>query len=191
MASLQQSPDAEQVARALAGCDHRSSAPARAQGWVHSSGDYRLFAEQIHTAAEQLDLHLAKDPAWRIFKQSVDKLYLEYKDLGAFELSKLYTWDRLEEANRGLTAWAERAKKSGIDVAPIAVSVPGKSIADAVTDAVSGFGKGPTLGDKLVPRFSTETKLIAGLAVAAFAFGQFRPLLERFWSKPKPEKRSG
>lgn len=180
-------PDARAVAKFLAqgcGCDKRaqgcgcsSGDRPRAQGLINTPGDYRTYVKQIKTAADQLDKVASKDPQWQVFKASVDALYEDYKDVGwtdTFRLSQT-TWERLDDANRALQGWAERLRKELGDkaVGPLALTVP-KSLTDDFSDAAkaaSGFiggDKSGSFADRLLPTFSTGTKVVAGLVAGGY-----------------------
>lgn len=130
--------DAKAVARFLAqgcgcnkraqGCGCSSIERPRAQGLINTPGDYRTYARQLKTTADQLDKLASKDPQWQVFKASVDALYEDYKDVGwtdSFRLSQT-TWERLDDANRALQGWGEKLRKELGEkaVGPLALTAP-------------------------------------------------------------------
>lgn len=189
--------DAKAVARFLAqdcGCDKRaqgcgcsSGDRPRAQGLINTPGDYRTYVKQIKTAADQLDKVASKDPQWQVFKASVDALYEDYKDVGwtdSFRLSQT-TWERLDDANRALQGWGEKLRKELGDKAmgPLALTAP-KSLADDFSDAAkaaSGFiggDKSGSFADRLLPTFSTGTKVVAGLVAGGYVLSKLGAFAE-------------
>jgi hypothetical protein len=183
--------DAKAVARFLAhgcGCDKRaqgcgcsSGERPRAQGLINTPGDYRTYAKQLKTTADQLDKLASKDPQWQVFMASVDALYEDYKDVGwsdSFRLSQT-TWERLDDANRALQGWGEKLRKELGEkaVGPLALTAP-KSLAEDFGDAAkaaSGFiggDKSGSLADRILPTFSTGTKVVAGLVAGGYVLSK-------------------
>lgn len=180
----QRSPDADDVARQLVGCESGH----RAQGLFDTPGDRRLYVAQLKDTAEQIDLQAGGDPAWRIVKNRVDAVYADYKDIGWFDIDKLSTeaGNRLEELNKTLQEWAERLRKAGRDVAPLAIKPPQSSYDDAkaglkaAQDLITGVPGGPTLGDRVLPSVSNGVKWIAGIGLGYLVLRELRPYLDRF-----------
>jgi hypothetical protein len=189
--------DAKAVARFLAqgcGCDKRaqgcgcsSGERPRAQGLINTPGDYRTYARQLKTTADQLDTLASKDPQWQVFKASVDALYEDYKDVGwsdSFRLSQT-TWERLDDANRALQGWGEKLRKELGEkaVGPLALTAP-KSLAEDFSDAAkaaSGFiggDKSGSLADRILPTFSTGTKVVAGLVAGGYVLSKLGAFAE-------------
>lgn len=195
--------DAKAVARFLAqgcGCDKRaqgcgcsSGERPRAQGLINTPGDYRTYAKQLKTTADQLDKLASKDPQWQVFKASVDALYEDYKDVGwsdSFRLSQT-TWERLDEANRALQGWGEKLRKELGEkaVGPLALTAP-KSLAEDFSDAAkaaSGFiggDKSGSLADRMLPTFSTGTKVVAGLVAGGYVLSKLGAFAETSTADP-------
>lgn len=190
--------DAKAVARFLAqgcGCDKRaqgcgcsSGERPRAQGLINTPGDYRTYAKQLKTTADQLDKLASKDPQWQVFKASVDALYEDYKDVGwtdSFRLSQT-TWERLDDANRTLQGWGEKLRKELGEkaVGPLAITPPPKSLSQDFSDAAkaaSGFiggDKSGSLADRILPTFSTGTKVVAGLVASGYVLSKLGAFAE-------------
>jgi hypothetical protein len=195
--------DAKAVARFLAhgcGCDKRaqgcgcsSGERPRAQGLINTPGDYRTYAKQLKTTAEQLDKLASNDPQWQVFKASVDALYEDYKDVGwsdSFRLSQT-TWERLDDANRALQGWGEKLRKELGEkaVGPLALTAP-KSLAEDFSDAAkaaSGFiggDKSGSLADRILPTFSTGTKVVAGLVAGGYVLSKLGAFAEASSADP-------
>jgi hypothetical protein len=195
--------DAKAVARFLAqgcGCDKRaqgcgcsSGERPRAQGLINTPGDYRTYAKQLKTTADQLDKLASKDPQWQVFKASVDALYDDYKDVGwtdSFRLSQT-TWERLDDANRALQGWGEKLRKELGEkaVGPLALTAP-KSLAEDFSDAAkaaSGFigsDKSGSLADRILPTFSTGTKVVAGLVAGGYVLSKLGAFAETSSADP-------
>lgn len=199
--------DPRAVARAFmasgCGCRPRASArsddPPRAQGFVNTPGDYRLYLKQLKAAVDQIDLRAGSDPAWAILKAQFLAIYDEYRDVGWTDFHKLTdtTWERLDDINKALQEWGERLRKAGTDIGPMPLSPPPKPLADQLSDAAkaaTGFLGGKpdqSLGDRFLPSLSTGTKVFLGLAAGALVLSQAKPVLERFSSRSprEPERR--
>lgn len=169
------------------GSTARIDCPPRAQGLVNTPGDYRLYLKQLQTVFAQLDPKLSDDPEWKALKTQFEEIYDEYRDVGWTEFYKLSytTWERLDDINKALQGWAERLRKKGQDVAPLALTPPPKPLTEQVSDAAkaaSGFLGGKpdqSLGDRFLPSLSTGTKVFLGLAAGALVLSQAKPVLER------------
>ena len=187
--------DVRAVARAFAqgGCNcgcARAPGP-RAQGLIDTPGDYRLYVQQLRTAVDQIDLLAGADPQWKVFKAQFEVLYAEYKDVGWTDFGKLSstTWAHLDEVNRTVQGWAERLRKSGKDLAPLAITPPPKPLSDSVSDAAKAFASGGrSLGDRIAPTLSTGTKVFLGLLAGGLALSQARPLLDRVLPAHRPDE---
>ena len=187
--------DVRAVARAFAqgGCScgcARASGP-RAQGLIDTPGDYRLYLKQLRTAVDQLDLLAGADPQWKVFKAQFEAVYDEYKDVGWTDFGKLSstTWERLDDLNKTVQGWAERLRKEGKDLAPLAITPPPKPLSDSVSDAAKAFtGGGRSLGDRIAPTLSTGTKVFLGLLAGGLVLSQARPILERVIPARRPDE---